>query len=153
MLRQRVVYLVATLWDCANLRQFALRRFDQATAMNSDTTLPDGFELDAYIHGGAFAYPNAGTDRVSLELRMSAAVASHLHETPLSEDQIITEDPDDADWGRVTAAPQKTEQLYWWLLGFGANVEVLALEHLRSRMIASTRELVAHYSLDADDSL
>ena len=120
--------------------------------MDSDTTLPDGFELDAYIHSGAFAYPNAGADRVTLELRMSAAAASHLHETPLSDDQVIVEDLDDADWVRVTATQQETEQLYWWLLGFGANVEVLAPEQLRARVIATAREFVERYSLDAGGS-
>lgn len=39
------------------------------------------------------------------------------------------------------------EQLYWWLLGFGAQVEVIEPEHLRQKMINTIKGMVNTYSL------
>jgi len=48
----------------------------------------------------------------------------HLYETPLSDDKSITEIGD----GRmmVKATVLNTEELRWWLLGFGRHVEVVS---------------------------
>jgi predicted DNA-binding transcriptional regulator YafY len=146
--RERIVYLVATLWDYADPRQFAMHRFKQAAPLAQAATYPDGFDLDTYIEAGAFEYPNAEPEAAagtSLRLRMSVGAATHLHETPLSEDQVISDDPDDPSWVRVTATLRETEQLYWWLLGFGAQVEVLGPARLRERMVSNAEALLELY--------
>jgi len=145
--RQRVIYLVATLWDYDDPRQFAVHRFDQATPLDRDVTLLDGFALDTYIDSGAFSYADPDAEPSCLVLRMSAAAAGHLHETPLSDDQVISEDPDEPGWVQVSASQQESEQLYWWLLGFGADAEVLAPEGLRLRMMTTAHEMAARYGL------
>ena len=111
-------------------------------------------DLGAYIAAGAFEYPSAVEETEAdstLQLRMSEGAAGHLHETPLSEDQIISDDPDTPGWVKVTATVQETEQLYWWLLGFGAQLEVLGPARLRERMVANVQSLVGRYGLSRDD--
>jgi predicted DNA-binding transcriptional regulator YafY len=66
-----------------------------------------------------------------------------LYETPLSVDQTLTVDSDQTL--RVTATIVNTEQLRWWLLGFGGKVEVLSPEGLRADIAKVAEEMVNRY--------
>ena len=74
-------------------------------------------------------------EMIKLVLRMKRPAAAHLYETPLSEDQVITDDEREG-WVRVEATVCETSQLRWWLLGFGGQVEVLQPEFLREEFRA-----------------
>ena len=145
--RERVVYLVATLWDYSDPRHFALHRFVKAELLEQNATPPEGFDLDAYIATGTFEYVADRSAPLALRLRMSVAAAAHLYETPLSEDQTISDDPAEPEWVQVSATVLETEQLVWWLRGFGDQVEVLGPEPLRQRMTDDARGLAARYGL------
>ena len=145
--RERVIYLVATLWNYTDPRQFALHRFEQAEPMDRASTPPQGFDFGSYIDSGAFQYVDPEAAPIELRLRMTVEAAAHLHETPLSLDQGITDDDDAAGWVRVSARLLETEQLYWWLLGFGAQVEVLQPQSLRERMVENLRLWVNVYGI------
>lgn len=145
--RDRVVYLVATLWNYSDPRHFALHRFLWVESTDTSVTLPDGFELDTYIASGTFQYPAENPEPILLMVRMKADAASHLHETPLSTDQVITVDSKDPEWKFINATVLETDQLYWWLLGFGAQVEVLEPEHLRKSMMANVQDLIHRYGI------
>lgn len=122
------LYLVCTLWDYTDLRQLALHRIRTATATDTPVTPPPDFDLDRYIREGEFQYP-VGPE-IQLEARFFRGAAAHLHETPLSTDQTITDL--DADHVLVTATVRDTEQLRWWLLGFGDLAEILLPPDLRN---------------------
>lgn len=125
-----VGYLVATVGDYQDPRQFALHRIRHARMLDVRSTEPGGFDLHAYAHSGAFGFMDNGP--VALELRMEAPAAEHLRETPLSTDQTVT--PDEREgWVCVTATVHDTSQLRWWLLGFGSQVEVLQPRGLLER--------------------
>lgn len=145
--RDRVVYLVATLWNYSDPRHFALHRFSWAESTDTYVTVPDGFDLDVYIASGAFQYPADNSEPILLMVRMKADAARHLHETPLSEDQVIAVDPKDSEWKLINATVLETDQLYWWLLGFGAQVEVLEPDHLRKIMMANAQDLIKRYGI------
>lgn len=117
-----VGYLVCTIADYTDLRSLALHRIHGARILDDVARIPKGFDLDAYAHSGAFGFRDEGP--VKLELRMTKDAAEHLHETPLSEDQVILEDGRKG-WVRVTATVHDTSQLRWWLLGFGSQIQVL----------------------------
>ncbi|MBL8474291.1 MAG: WYL domain-containing protein, partial [Rhodocyclaceae bacterium] len=68
---------------------------------------------------------------------------SHLEETPLAGDQTLDTLPDGRL--RITAGVLLTQQLEWWLLGFGDAVEVLAPPALRAHMAARLREAARRY--------
>lgn len=142
--RERVVYLVATVWDYQDPRHYALHRFQQVTALEQPATVPPGFDLDTYLNSGTFQYSTALGTTITLELRLQERVAGHLRETPLSEDQQMSEP--EQGWVQLTATVLDTDQLYWWLLGFGAQVEVLAPPTLRQRLVTSAQALAALYA-------
>ena len=74
---------------------------------------------------------------------MDRGVAQHLLETPLSQDQTL----EMLDEGRVriTATVKDTGQLRWWLMGFGAQVEVIGPESVRQAIAGQISELATVY--------
>jgi predicted DNA-binding transcriptional regulator YafY len=133
VVRGQLIYLVCTLWDYQDVRQLVMHRIRGAKLLDKEATRPEGFDIDTYIQSGEFQYPVG--PMIRLEAIFERHAAAHLYETALSGDQKI-EDVD-AERVSVTATVHDTAQLEWWLLGFGAGVEVLGPEGLRERMIAA----------------
>ena len=130
--RGTVGYLVATVSDYGDPRSFALHRIENARVLEGKAKRPKNFVLEDYVRSGAFGFQDNGP--MKLVMRMDAPAAEHLHETALSEDQVITSDKMPG-WVQVEATVLDTSQLRWWLLGFGAQVEVLKPATLRKEMI------------------
>jgi predicted DNA-binding transcriptional regulator YafY len=126
--RDQVAYLVATLWNYADVRQLALHRFASAEVLDEERAEPNGFDLDRYIEEGHFHIRESG-DLLHLRVRLDRAAAYHLQETPLTNDQVVTE-LDDGQL-ELAASVRDTLQLRWWLLGFGSAAEVVAPETCR----------------------
>jgi predicted DNA-binding transcriptional regulator YafY len=141
--RQNIVYLVGSAWDYEDILQFALHRFSEAKVSEQKARRPRGFDLDEYIREGAFGYP-ASNDRIRLKVLFDARTAHHLYETPLSEDQSLSPGAD----GRVelTASVLDTEDLRWWLLGFGDGVEVKAPAKLRREVASAAQSMSDLYN-------
>jgi predicted DNA-binding transcriptional regulator YafY len=141
--RGQVLYLVCTIKAYPQLRLLALHRIRAAELMNEAISKPADFDLDKYIASGALGWFPKETIR--LNAIFSAEVAAHLYETPLSEDQTMTELPD----GRIqlTATVQETLQLRWWLQGFGDAVEVVKPVHLRRQIAEGVHHLAERYEI------
>lgn len=140
--RQSVVYIVGTLWEYADIKQFALHRFSAAKIQDTDVTRPRHFDLDDYIKQNKFGYPTSAGE-IRLKVLFDAKAAKHLYETPLSEDQTLALQRD----GRValTASVLDTGDLRWWLLGFGDGVEVKSPTTLRKEFRQITRSMAILY--------
>ena len=124
----QVIYLVTTLWEYTDVKQFALHRFKNAEVLETDLIPKEEFELQAYIADGNFEYPVNGDDLLKLKLKIHPEIAIHMRETKLSEDQIISEQ----DGHLILSATVKnTHQLRWWILSQGKNAEVLEPSELR----------------------
>lgn len=141
--RQSVVYLVATLWSYDDIKQLALHRFSAVEVTDTPARRPRGFDLDDYIRQGAFGYP-ASLDTIKLKVLFDAGTAHHLYETPLSTDQSLA--PRDDGRVELTASVSDTEDLRWWLLGFGAGAEVKSPAKLRRELARSVKQMNELYS-------
>ncbi|PPD55093.1 MAG: hypothetical protein CTY12_01935 [Methylotenera sp.] len=130
IMRGAVSYLVASVWNYAEVQLYALHRFSKVELSNEVVRVPEGFNLDASIANGLAEFANQGVP-IQLELRCTAWVAAYVAETPLSVDQKITPEAD--GWVRLTATVNDTWQLQWWLMGQGAGVEVCAPLRLREK--------------------
>jgi hypothetical protein len=104
-----------------------LHRVQRAEVLEVSAVVPEGFDLDRYIQEGEFSYPVG--EPIRLEAVFSHGAAFHLHDTPLSADQVLTALDDERVLVRATV--DNTAELRWWLLGFGELVEVLAPADLR----------------------
>jgi len=139
-----VIYLVATLWDYQDIKQLTLHRMSEPELLDKQTTRVPGFDLKEYIAQGAFGY-RLSEEPIRLKVRFFGAAAQHLHETALSADQVLTEE---ADTGAtiLEATVLETEELRWWLLSFGDQVEVLEPKSLRQRFCTIGESLQRIYA-------
>ena len=82
--------------------------------------------------------------KIRVELLFDATTGFHLSETPLSQDQKFQQEK--AGKIRIIASVADTEQLRWWILGFGESVEVLKPKSLREEFKERSQSLNRLYS-------
>ena len=142
--RNNVIYLVATIGDYSDIKQFALHRFKHAELSQREVSIPAGFTLDNYIAQGEFDYPVTGSHQdIKLKIKISSFTQKHLMETPLSKDQHIVELDDDQY--QLEANVKDTEQLRWWIRSFSTNIEVLEPLELRAEFTREAKALTKMY--------
>jgi predicted DNA-binding transcriptional regulator YafY len=139
----RIFYLAVCVFDYEDVRMLALHRIERARLLDDKVRTPSNFSLDRWLKEGAMGFGGNGAIRMVAEFHDKAGL--HLAESPLSDDQTVT--PLDAEGKslRVTATVQDTEQLRWWLLGFGGAVEVLKPVSLRSDIAKRLRSAIERY--------
>lgn len=142
IMRGAVSYLVASAWDYAEARLYALHRFGKVDILDDAARAPKGFSLDQAIADGLADFANQG-EPIQLQIRCADWLADYLAETPLSTDQKI----EPATKGKVivSATVNDTWQLRWWLMGQGAGVEVLAPADLRNEMRMALENAASMY--------
>ncbi|RCV89847.1 helix-turn-helix transcriptional regulator [Billgrantia montanilacus] len=139
--RHSVTYLLATVNDYTDIRQFALHRFRAAMISDALWREAPNFELDDYIRRGAFGYRQSPVD-VTLIAHVEPQMAWLLAETPLAESQTLTPLAE-SDWQRLEAIVPDDQQTLWWLMGMGASVEVLSPPHWRDEILETARTIAA----------
>jgi len=140
--RDGVVYLVCTRNGREDIVQMALHRMRSAVPLEAPVKRPTDFDLQRYVETGGLDF-KLGGEPLRLALRIDAATAVHLEETPLSADQTLTEGVD----GRMqlVATVADTAQVRWWLLGLGDQVEVIAPATLRDEIAQRLGRAAAQY--------
>ena len=126
--RHSVGYLVCTLYDYQDIMQLALHRFQSAELLGERVKVPAGFNLDDYIGADEFSYPTESRLE-TIELAFNKSEGYHLSETPLSKNQKIKKKGERV---HVTADVRPSQELIWWILGFGDTVEVIKPPSLRA---------------------
>ncbi len=145
VLREPMTYLVATVGDYTDPRHLALNRFESASISDEAAREPPGgFDLNTFVASGSFDYPEEG--EIRLELRVDAALAYHLQEAALSEDQELVVEDDGRM--RLTATVRQTARLRWWILGLGTAVEVLGPQSLRAMIASHITDLALRYGAE-----
>jgi predicted DNA-binding transcriptional regulator YafY len=141
VLKGGLAYLVCTFWQYTDIRQVVLHRVHHAEVLEAPALVPEGFDLDSYIQEGEFSYPVGEPMRLEAVFRRGAHL--HLHDTPLSADQVLEELDDERVL--VHATVENTAELRWWLLGFGELVEVLAPSDLREEFRTRAAAMASVY--------
>lgn len=139
-----VVYFVCRLQgtDGAHVAHLPVQRIRSVSVQDEAAAEPADFDLDRYVNE-KFDYP-VGEQPIRLWFRMDRMTAAHLEERPLAPDQAIGS-PDGNDFVTVQATVADTQQLRWWLLGFGDKVEVLAPASLRAEFAGIAGRLSVAY--------
>lgn len=141
--RMGVIYLIATLWDYDDVKQFALHRFETAEINDEPIKVRPDFTLQHYTENERqFSYPLQAKS-IQLKVLFDEWTAGHLSETPLSANQTLTPQPDN----RVLLEAEVTDtlELRWWLQGFGDNVEVLKPAEMRDKFKEVAQQLATIY--------
>lgn len=142
VVRGPISYLVCSFFDYNEPRLVAMHRIATAKVLEEGVTIPKGFTLQRFIEGGAFGFASRG--EIKLVARFTADAAEHLHEAPLSQDQAVTDNGD--GWVEIRATVLDTQQLLWWLLGFGDQVVVKKPAALRDAIAEIAAEMARHYA-------
>jgi predicted DNA-binding transcriptional regulator YafY len=159
VLRNGITYLIAQQPENNYVQIFSLHRIKKAIDLYTTFFRDQDFELQKYIkkehiYFGNFHYNSQSSRNVvslkdttiKVTLIFTKNAFKYLSETPLSEDQthlII-----DHDHIQVTATIQYTEQLIWWLRGYGSDVEVIEPTILRDRLIEDIEQLNRQYKIN-----
>ena len=138
--RGNIMYLIVTVSDYTDVRLLALHRIRSAQKLNVKANKPKGFCLADFVKSGALGFFDKG--KIRLVAMFSKTAAEHLYETPLSKDQKLTEEGERI---RVEATVSDTSQLKWWLMAFGADVEVLEPASLRNVFVKTAEEMASYY--------
>jgi len=136
-----LTYLIATLNKHEDPVLLLLHRMVDVKATDVPVTIPDGFDLDEYIDD-EMKFP-MGDDIRLKALFSDKTDVERLRETPISEDQKITESG--GVW-LLQATVGNSYQLRWWLRGYGERVEVVGPKGLRHEFLEMTQKLANFYA-------
>jgi predicted DNA-binding transcriptional regulator YafY len=126
-----VFYLLVVFDGHDNVRQVALHRMNKAEVLNEEVQKPKGFTLKKYIEDDAgFSYP-LSPDKIKLEALFDYSAGLHMLESKLSADHTAEVMKDGRV--RVRATVADSDELRWWLRGFGDEVEVKKPVSLRKK--------------------
>jgi predicted DNA-binding transcriptional regulator YafY len=125
ILRGQVNYLCVTIFNYQDIVLLPVHRILEAKQLELSANRPKGFNLQSYADSGALGFEQKGKAKVKLQFKKSAGL--HLYETPLSIDQVITEEN---DFLIVEATVVLNKQFEWWLNGFGESVSQLEIESI-----------------------
>ncbi|MDE0158057.1 MAG: WYL domain-containing protein, partial [Gammaproteobacteria bacterium] len=120
------LYLVCRFEGFDNERSLALHRIITAEALTMSFKRPPEFDLKKYDDDGRFGFGEG--ERIRLTFRINKPSGFHLLESPLSSDQEERELEDEYE---ITATVVDTEQLNWWLRGFGVAVRGVEKQSLK----------------------
>lgn len=138
-------YLVVNFESHEAARIIALHRIHQAQMLPTKTHKPKDFDLDAYIASGAFGF-SGDAPEIEVVLRFYNGAGFHLKETPLSADQHVNEI--DEQTLEVTATVRDNRRFRWWLLGFGADVDLVQPQKVRAELAGIFSRGISMYSND-----
>ncbi|GAA0792316.1 helix-turn-helix transcriptional regulator [Marinobacterium sediminicola] len=139
--RHSMSYLLATVNGYDDVRQFALHRILSITPSEQPYRAQPEFCVDDYISTGAFGYP-LDEQSVQLKARIRPEVAWLLSETPLSDVQRLTDEPDEQGWCWLEAEVPNDQQTQWWIQGFGSAIDVVEPQSWREAIHRQAREVL-----------
>lgn len=122
--RHSISYLIGTVNDYDDLRQFALHRIQSAELLDALAREHQDFDIDRYIEGGAFAWRQAPQE-VELIADIHPQIAWLLNETPLSREQRL-ESLEGSDWQRLYARVPLDQETLWWIFALNDQIRVHA---------------------------
>ncbi len=126
-------------------RTFKLERIKSVKPTDDVFNAPADFDVDAYTGTAWGIWGRAGAKPVSVVLRFSAAVAERVRETVWHEGQTL----EDLAGGGVMFRSRVAEplEMYPWIRGWGADVEILEPKELRARFREEVQKMGKMYGI------
>ncbi len=120
------LYLICRYKGYIDNRALALHRMVKARATSMQFDRPDDFDLKTYDHEGRFGFGDGSLVQLSFTITQDRGF--HITESPLSPDQKVIEA---GDYLKISATVNDTDQLDWWLLGFGEDISDIRKEKIK----------------------
>lgn len=127
------------------LRTFKIERIERAELLEEQYDIPDDFDPYAYLASSWGVIDDA---TVEVHLRFASEVAPRVRESVWHHSQRLV---DRADGGcELTMTVGGIREIRSWVLGWGADVEVLAPEELRAEVAAHGQRMAAMYQREPE---
>lgn len=140
-LQTHALYLIGFDQDREALRTFKVERIERLTVTPETFPPPDADALERAL---LRAWDIVGDQpEVDVVLRFSPLVAARVQEATWHPSQEVVEEPDGSLLWRARVAG--TYEIKLWILGWGADVEVLAPPELRAEVSRTLAAALAHY--------
>jgi predicted DNA-binding transcriptional regulator YafY len=148
IVRGNVLYLAATRDEEAEVKHFALHRFQSVTLLYGETlNKPVNFDIDALLAQGWGDFQDAIAEKIiKLQLWCDKGLKDHLVEMPLTQQQWIDFTKPENGRYLLTVKLPYTWQLYQWLLSQGSRLQVVEPEWLRDKMCQEVMGMLENYS-------
>ena len=141
MFHERAWYVIGRSTHHGGVRTFKLGRFKSLTPAGGHFKAPEGLTLEKYL-GNAWRMMR-GAKTYDVHLRFSPLVAPNVAEVNWHLTQRVRWDDDGAIDFCVTV--DGLDEIVWWILGYGPEVEVLQPADLRRRLADLARRMLALY--------
>lgn len=135
------IYVIGHDDWAGELRTFKLDRLETAVLLNVPFTVPDDFDVEAYLSTGWGIM--AGGEVSEVVLRFHPSAVSHLQERQWHPSQKLEHLPDGGCILHVAVAMPREMQP--WIRSWGPQVEVLSPHWLRAEVVADLRAAIALY--------
>ncbi|QEY59091.1 WYL domain-containing protein [Pseudomonas sp. C27(2019)] len=139
------LYVLCRFYQFDDVRITALHRYQSVELLEASVRPFPEFNIDDYLESGAMHWILPDQQCLELRLRISPWLAQHLEETPLSDKQSVTIDPQNPERYLLDAEVLDGMQLRRWLLSQGAGLQVLGPAQLREWMAEIVREQAQNY--------
>ncbi|MFK3772125.1 helix-turn-helix transcriptional regulator [Pseudomonas sp. NPDC089406] len=134
--RHCVSYLLASVNDYSDLRQFALHRINEVSVLDDAANVHESFDVDAYIASGVFSHREAEAE-IELLADIRPQIADLLRETPLSQQQTLS-GPCEQGWYRLQATVPLDRETLYWIFALNDNIRLYApqvwVDEIRDRL-------------------
>jgi predicted DNA-binding transcriptional regulator YafY len=140
----RTVYVFALDESSREVRSFRIDRIGEARLLPGSFQVPEDFDIDSLVAGSWGIWQGPGRDEVVL--RFAPEVARRVRETVWHRSAQLTDLGDGGIEMRLVVASEM--EMRSWVLGWGANVEVLGPASLRGHVAETMRRGVGIYGGD-----
>jgi len=142
MFNERAWYLVGrSSRHRGAVRTFKLGRLKDLVPTGRIFTMPAGLSIEEHL-GNAWRMMR-GTTAYDVELKFSPLVSPNVAEVNWHKTQRVRWDDDGAV--HFTATVDGLDEIVWWVLGYGPEVEVVGPPELRDRLTDLARRMLAVY--------
>lgn len=143
--RGQLTYILCTSSHYDTVLHFLVNRFTSVLITEQDNPIKSqNVDIKAHLDQGAFGMLK-NDEKIKFVAKINRVKGWHLYETPLSEDQVITEDQQDSFL--LEASVADSQHLLWWVMSLGDKIEVLEPSSLREEIKIQIKKLAQQYKL------
>ncbi len=136
------LYVVAFAPNHQELRHYKVDRIESVELWEIRFPKPADFDLEAHLSGTLGIYRSDGSPR-RIRLRFAPGVSRHIQEHHWHDSQQMTPQPDGSLLLELHLSA--VEELKTWVLGFGADVQVLEPDSLREQIAEELQRALQKY--------
>ena len=148
VVKGRVWYLIAAVED--GMRTYRVSRVQEAQVTDQPCVRPEGFDLAEHWEASVVRF-KADLPRYPATLRTTPDVVSHIRRLRYTQIKNVSE-PDADGWVTVLAQFETEDTACEYVLGLGAQIEVIDPPALRQLIIDAAESIVALYGKKCEAS-